>query len=322
MASNETQTEWLHQGVGVFLTTDRVVRLLGEDNQSWLNGQVTNDVRELIPGHATYALTVSLKGRIQSDLWALKLAGEAEPPALAVVLPQAGVDAALSAFEKHIIMEDVELAPEPELRVLTVQGPQAAALLEALGASARAYACPRLGALPGFDVWVREAELEPTLDACAREAAKLGGGVLDAAGWAHAHVLLGVPRAGIDFGTETYPQEAGLKARSVSFSKGCYTGQEVVYMLEKRGQVARRLVQLSAEQAPLPAPEALVSDADGQRTGAVTSATQSGPLSVALAYVKRAHAHVGSVVRIGEQSWRVRCVLGESQAGCPIVASV
>lgn len=325
MATNETQTAWLTESVGVYVTSDRVVRLRGEDRQTWLNGQVTNDVRELVPGHAVYALSVSLKGRINSDLWALKLtdAGGAEPDDdLALVLPSAGLEPALATFEKHIIMEDVELVQQPSLCVVTLQGPKAQQLVASLGALAESsYECARLAPLPGFELWVAEAELEKTLGLVARQAETLGGGVLDSAGWAHAHVVLGIPRLGVDFGPETYPQEAGLKARSVSFSKGCYTGQEVVYMLEKRGQVARRLVQMSASPAALPAPAALVTDAEGQRIGEVTSSAQHGAHSVALAYVKRAHAHAGGIVHIAGQAWQVGCVLGEAQSGCPIVAS-
>ncbi|HKO94846.1 MAG TPA: glycine cleavage T C-terminal barrel domain-containing protein, partial [Polyangiaceae bacterium] len=249
--------------------------------------------------------------------WALS-----EDAGMAMVVPSVRLDATLDRFDKHIIMEDVELAPDSDLRVLTLQGPRAEALLETLGLSARAYACPRLGSLPGFDVWLTEAEVDAVLSRAAEQAPGLGGGVIDAAGWAHAHVVLGVPRAGVDFGPDSYPQEAGLKARAVSFSKGCYTGQEVVYMLEKRGQAARRLVQLSAPGAVPAAPASVISDAEGQRVGEVTSATQSGSLGVALGYVKRVHAHVGAALRIDAQVWEVRCVLGESQADCPIIASL
>ncbi|HEX6240102.1 MAG TPA: hypothetical protein VFZ61_04390 [Polyangiales bacterium] len=326
MATNEIQTTWLTQHVGVYVTPDRVVRLSGEDRQSWLNGQVTNDVRELIAGHAVYALSVSLKGRVNSDLWALKSASTTDDETdaeLALVLPLAGLDAALATFEKHIIMEDVELLPDPSLRVITLQGPKAQALKEALGPlAARAYVCARLPPLPGFELWVPQPELDQALALLAREAQSLGGGVLDADGWGHAHVVLGVPRMGVDFGAETYPQEAGLKARSVSFSKGCYTGQEVVYMLEKRGQVARRLVQLRALEAPLPAPATLVTDAEGKRLGEVTSTAQHGPYGVALAYLKRVQAHAGASVHIAGKAWEVSCVPGEDPSACPIVASV
>jgi folate-binding protein YgfZ len=323
MATNEEQVAWLTQGVGVFVTRDAVVRLVGEDSQSWLNGQVTADVRELRADAAIYALTVSLKGRVHSDLWAVRIpeAGlEQGSGELAVVLPESCREATLAAFEKHIIMEDVELVPDPTLRVVTLQGPKAATLLDQLGGQATHYGCARLGHLPGFDLWLPESEVAGFVGRAAAAAAQLGGGVLDDAGWAHAHVALGVARAGVDFGAETYPQEAGLKARAVSFNKGCYTGQEVVYMLEKRGQVARRLVQLRGPSSS-PAPGSLVTDADGQRVGEVTSATQTEAVGLALALVKRGHAHTGAAVRIQDQNWEVCCVLGERDAGCPVVAS-
>lgn len=323
MVTNERQLAWLTQGVGVFPTHDSVVRLVGEDSQSWLNGQVTADVRELRADAATYALTVSLKGRVHSDLWAVRTPqtalGEAGSE-FAVVLPQNCRDVALAAFEKHIIMEDVELVPEPGLRVVTLQGPKAAQLVADVAGTLQHYTCARLGHLSGFDVWLPEAELAGFLARASAAAEKLAGGVLDEAGWAHAHVALGVARAGVDFGTETYPQEAGLKSRAVSFNKGCYTGQEVVYMLEKRGQLARRLVQLRGPAAGA-APGSQVTDADGQRVGEVTSATQAGAVGLALAYLKRGHAHAGAAVRIADQGWEVCCVLGEAEAGCPVVAS-
>jgi folate-binding protein YgfZ len=319
MATHQEQTAWLSDSAGVFVTNDRVVRLSGDDAASWLNGQVTADVRSLTPGQAVYALSVSLKGRVHTDLWVVPSA-----EGLSVVLPESCAERALEAFEKHIIMEDVELDPQPALRVITVQGPKAAQVVTAVAADAQLgwthYACARLSPESGFDVWVPASELTMRVEALTAAASALSGGALDAAGWAHAHVVLGIPRAGVDFGPETYPQEAGLKARAVSFSKGCYTGQEVVYMLEKRGQVSRRLVQLVG---PLTAPAAgaTVLDDNDTRIGEVTSATQTANAGFALAYLKRAHSEPPTDVRIAGEQWQVRYVVGASDEGCPIVAS-
>ncbi len=315
MASHQEQTRWLIESAGIFVTSDRVVRVRGEDAVSWLNGQVTADVRALTPGHAAYALAVTLKGRVHSDLWAIQ-----DAEGVAVVLPATCAERLLEAFEKHIIMEDVELVPEPELRVITVQGPKASDVGEGVLVGAMHYTCPRLPPRVGFDVWVHASELDARLEALRVAARALDGGELDAGGWAHAHVMLAAPRAGIDFGADSYPQEAGLKARAVSFSKGCYTGQEVVYMLEKRGQVSRRLVQLVGSHAA-PASGAQVVNAEGARVGEVTSATQDGEIGVALAYLKRAQSEPLTRVRIDGAEWEVRYVVGESDAGCPIVAS-
>jgi folate-binding protein YgfZ len=315
MASHEEQTSWLTESAGVYRSSDRIVRLRGDDAVSWLNGQVTADVRALVPGQAVYALAVTLKGRVHTDLWVVQ-----DAEGLAIVLPAACVERALDAFEKHIIMEDVELAPEPELQVVTVLGPRAGEVVEKWAGAAPHYSCARLAAREGIDLWLGESDLDTQLAALTRTAESLGGGAIDDAGWAHAHVVLGTPRAGVDFGPETYPQEAGLKARAVSFSKGCYTGQEVVYMLEKRGQVARRLVQLVGP-LPTPPPGAVVLDGENARIGEVTSATQTHGNAVALAYLKRAHSELLTRVRIDGSEWEVRYVVGANDAGCPIVAS-
>ncbi len=289
MSVVEEQVRWIAESAGVYVTGDRVVRVRGDDARTWLNGQITNDVRTLGGEGAVYALTLTVKGRVISDLWALD-----DPPGMALVLPEARAEQALARFDQHIIMEDVELVPE-DLTVFTVQGPKAAAVVEGLGV--RRYACARLN--EGFDVWASPDEL-----ATLRERAdKVGGGVLDAQGWAAAHLALGVPRIAVDFGEDTYPQEAGLGKRALSFAKGCYLGQEVVYMLENRGQLARRLVQL---EAPGAQPGSEITDETGKKLGTLTSADAS----FALGLVKRSHAEAGQTVLVGGSPVRVRTVIG------------
>jgi folate-binding protein YgfZ len=299
--------------VGVFVTDDRVLHVRGDDAQSWLNGQITNDVRELSPDGATYALAATLKGRVISDLWALKEGDHA-----AVVLPRAGYEAAVETFDKHVIMEDVELVPDDALRVVSLLGPRAGEVAEAAPGLVR-YRADRLHT-GGIDLWVPTSELERTLGLLQEKAEALGGGVLDAAGFTHVRVLLGVPRFGEDFGTDHYPQEAGLKARALSFSKGCYRGQEVIYMLENRGQLARRLVVLEAAQ---PVARGTQLEVEGKRVGEITTLdvtpTASGT-TLLMGYVKRPLAEVGQVLLAAGQLCTVRSVVGLTDESCPIVA--
>jgi folate-binding protein YgfZ len=330
MASIQEQCAWLASTVGVFVTGDRLVRVGGDDAESWLNGQVTADVRSLAVGEALYALTVTVKGRVITDLWVAR-----DPQGLVLSLPERGAELALAAFDKHIIMEDVELAPSQELRVLSMQGPAAAQLMASLdglrgpgpastAASVPHFACARLFPRPGFDLWVAQPELDAWLSQLERAAAALGGGQVEEAGLAQAHVVLGVPRTAIDFGADSYPQEAGLKTRAVSFSKGCYVGQEVVYMLEKRGQPARRLVQLECPAGELEAGD-LVLDGEGKRLGELTSVAEPQPAGatsrLALAYLKRASTELGARVRVRDRECGVRWVVGHTDSSCPIVAS-
>jgi tRNA-modifying protein YgfZ len=319
MTSIQEQCEWLSNRVGVFVSSDRLLRVGGEDAENWLNGQVTADVRGLTPGQALYALTVTVKGRVITDLWVAR-----DAQGLVLSLPSATYEAALAAYERHIIMEDVELSPCPELRVVTVLGPAAPQVLAALAPVVPQLTCPRLFPRPGFDLWAPLPELDALLERLERAASKLGGGRVEEAGVAQAHVVLGVPRAALDFGLESYPQEAGLKERAVSFSKGCYVGQEVVYMLEKRGQPARRLVQLECPLGELAAGDP-VFDGDGKRLGELTSVAEpqpaGAPSRLALAYLKRGSAELAGRVCVRERDCSVRWVVGHTDSSCPIVAS-
>jgi folate-binding protein YgfZ len=319
MATVQEQCAWLTDTVGVFLPDDRLVRVSGEDAESWLNGQVTADVRDMAVGEARYALTVTVKGRVLTDLWVAR-----DAQGLVLSLPAKTYDAALAAYDKHIIMEDVELSPCPDLRVVAVQGPQAPRLLAALDPPVQALPCARLFPRSGFDLWAAPPELDALLGRLERAAAALGGGRVDAAGLAQAHVVLAVPRAAVDFDGDSYPQEAGLKERAVSFNKGCYMGQEVVYMLEKRGQPARRLVQLECPTGELQAGDPVL-DGEGKRLGELTGVAEPQPAGgssrLALAYLKRASAELGVRVRVRERECSVRCVVGHTDSSCPIVAS-
>jgi len=304
--ASKTQLHWLAESAGVFETTDRVVHVRGDDARSWLNGQVSHDVAKLSGDVAQYAVALTVKGRIVSDLWALE-----DPPGMAIVLPAARVDSALERFEQYIIMEDVELAADPDLVVLTLQGPRASELVDALPAGLRRYPCPRL-ATSGFDAWVPRAQVPELLVSLAERARELGGGVVDEAGWADAHVALGVPRIEHDFGETTYPQEAGVGPRALSFGKGCYLGQEVVYMLHNRGQLARRLVQLEAPGGALLEVGATVVDAEGKRLGEVTSSAPrlDGDRTLGLAFVKRALSEPDQTVWVAGSPCRVKRVIG------------
>jgi folate-binding protein YgfZ len=306
MTAEQTQVHWLAETAGVFETSDRVVHVRGDDARSWLNGQVSNDVSKLSGDVAQYAMALTVKGRIVSDLWALE-----DEPGMAFVLPSARVETALARFEQYIIMEDVELVPDPELVVLTMQGPRASEVLDAAPEDLRRYPCARLTGA-GFDVWVPRARLSEVRSALVARATELGGGLVDEAGWAYAHVALGVPRIEHDFGDDTYPQEAGLGARALSFGKGCYLGQEVVYMLHNRGQLARRLVQLEGSRGVALSPGATVADAEGKRLGEVTSSVPvTGDASpLALAFVKRASSEPDQQVWVAGSPCRIKRVVG------------
>ncbi|MCS6798155.1 MAG: hypothetical protein NZ898_06460 [Myxococcota bacterium] len=292
---------WLRQArtvvtsVGVRQLDDRVVDVRGPDARSWLNGQLTADVRAITPGEVRYALVLHVKGRILSDAWVLDR-GES----FSLLLPAAAHDAVIERFEQHIIMEDVELSTAPDRRVLTAQGP-AAPSLDLAGAER--WPTRRLGSR-GVDFIVPADHVAEAWTRLCERAGALGGEPLSDPAWELARLRAAVPRFGIDFGPRCYPQEAGLHRGAVSFTKGCYVGQEVVVMLEHRGHASRRLVALSIEGLEPLREDAAITTVDGEPAGEITSSAadpEAGTVR-ALGYVRRKLLERGEPLRVDGRS--------------------
>ena len=290
--------------------------LVGADRIKFLHGQVTNDVQRLRVGEGCYAALVNAKGRMHSDLNIYRLADELlldfEPGCTAAVVQR---------LEKYIITEDVQvLDAAPHYGLLTVLGPRAAeaitqlALPWELPASPLAFSAhqdPTLGQLylvrrasSGFDLFVPTAALGAVFDKLVAAAKSLGG---RACGWQAleaARIQAGIPRFGQDMDENTLPPEAGLEARAISYSKGCYIGQEVIARIRTYGQVARTLrrLNLPPDLAPPPVPgDKLL--AEGKEIGHLTSVIPGH----ALGYVRKEHHAPGT-----------RLTLRTAAGDCPV----
>ena len=277
--------------------------LLGADRKSFLNGQVTNNVKDLAVGRGCYAALVTAKGKMESDLNIYCLENE-------LLLDfEPGLTAAVQArLEKFIIAEDVQTADvAPHYGLLSLQGPGAAAVLQTLSLPVPSPALavhalphaewgeiyvtnqPRLGGA-GFDLFFPAAALPAAAETLLTDVRASGG---LACGWSAleiARIEAGLPRFGADMDNSTLPPEAGLDSRAVSYSKGCYIGQEVIARIRTYGQVARALrgLRLPDELAALPKKgDKLLHD--GKEVGFITSAAVSPTLkaNIALGYVRK-----------------------------------
>ncbi|MBL8606198.1 MAG: folate-binding protein YgfZ [Myxococcales bacterium] len=256
-----------------------VIRAVGNDRLTWLNALVTADVKDLTQGAARYALLLEKKGKITSDIIVLSTAA-----GLDLVVPGAVADAVGDVLEHHLIMEDVELS-RPDVAIALLHGGASARVAEASGAP--------WGALDRTGLGGAIVVGESLADAKARAVAA-GALVAPADVWARLRVERAVPLFGVDFDATHYPQEASLAEAAVSFSKGCYLGQEVAYMLQNRGQAKRHVVRLRLERPATPGD--VVTAEGGAEVGVVTSAAEGlvDPAPFALAMVKRAHAERGA----------------------------
>lgn len=271
-----------------------VLRVTGEDAATWLQGQVTQDIRPATGEHAVYALFTNVRGKIMADAWIRAIS----PETFLVAVPESARAELEQSFEKYIIMEDVLVEPTDD-RVVTVRGAGAdRSQSVALPSGALRWATSRFG-LPGYDVTLPSPEVPGFLESVRRD------GVVEATEGAlyAARVHHGVPAFGVDFDAQHYPQEASLR-HAVSFNKGCYLGQEVVCTLESRGRVNRSLMRIDGPGAPPPA-HTPITTPDGRTVGEITSATTTGDGFTGLGYVKTSLATSGDAIFAADAQLRV-----------------
>lgn len=265
----------------------------GSEVRTWLNGLVTCDLLPRKIGDGAFGLCVGKTGKIMAELYIAMLAEDR----FLLGARRAVVAPLMEHFDKHLVMEDVAIADvSDENAWLFLHGAAAKTL-----AGAVAEAGGQLLALD-FTGTGSCAVVAPAARMLAvREALAARGG--DAILWAtdedwHAfRVERGIPWFGEDFDEQSYPQEAALERVAVSFQKGCYLGQEAVFMLQVRGHVKKRLVQLSVDAGAVVAKGSPISQGDGAAIGAVTSAT-AGPegRTLALGHVKYKFAKPGEAL--------------------------
>lgn len=282
----------VHEALAVSHPELQTLVVTGADRVTWLNGMLTCDlVKRPAEGGAVYGLAVARTGRVMTDVVVVP----DEARAL-VVVPAVVVAALRTHLDHYLVMEDVELAAgSVGFDVWALHGPGSPQALEAARAAGGVGGQLDRTGLGGAVVLAPRDRSGEVRAALAR-VATLG----DDAGWEALRLDRAVPRFGVDFDDKTYPQEAQLEKRAVSFDKGCYLGQEVVCMLELRGHVKRKLVLVVVEGGEPPVRGAPVTDEAGASVGEVTSAGASPTLGkpVVLAMVKRALAQPGTHVLV------------------------
>lgn len=290
----------VRKGSVVAPAPDRVVIVVrGNDRLTWLNGLVTQDVSKAAKGTVAYAFLCEKKGKIVCDMHIF-----VREDRLDLVVPASALATVLAALDHHLIMEDVELS-ENEARVFRVHGvPESRASVLAQLASPEAAAFDFSGFPEAIVIVDQDPDAFGERLAGALREAPGGGALVSAAREEELRVELGLPRFGVDFDTSHYPQETSLHTLGVSFSKGCYLGQEVLYMLEHRGHAKKKLVRLHGESA-LPTIAAGSSQpvlaADASEIGQAKSA--SGAWAIAM--VKQAHAEADASLTLGGIACRV-----------------
>lgn len=289
-----------------------VLRLTGKDPAGMLNAVLTNDVPE-DERLGAYALLLDPKGRVRSDLRIVKDEGAI----LAVVEPK-GAAAARETLGRYAPFSRVEVGEAP-MKVLGLYGPRAKEVLGLdlaehesgevdLGGTSVLAVGVSVPAV-GFDLIFAAEDAEPVRDHL------LSLGATEAAPdeYETIRIAAGVPRFGSDVTPENFPAEAGLLDRAVSFSKGCYPGQETVARMHYRGQPNKNLYRLVLEgEAPEPGTPILQNE---KQVGYITSVAPKNPEgeTLALGYLKRSADPDGSLLA-GNSTARTNGLADPSQA--------
>jgi tRNA-modifying protein YgfZ len=260
----------LRDGLGAVTVPRDVVRATGPDAVTFLQGQLSQDVSALAPGESAFSLLLQPEGKVSTFLRVTRL-GEEE----LVLDTDAGYgDAMVARLERFKLRVrcDLEVAA---WSCVAVRG-AGAAEVEA-PPEGTWQVVPETPGLPGVDLLGPD----PTPPA--------GAVVVDPAAYEVLRIEAGVPRMGAELDGATIPAAAGVVERSVSFTKGCYTGQELVARIDSRGgNTPTRLcgVRVLSGDVPPHGAALVIGDAD---VGAITSVAPSADGgAVALAYVRRA----------------------------------
>jgi tRNA-modifying protein YgfZ len=279
----------------------------GPDAAEYLQGQLTSDVEALEPGEGQYSALLDRKGHMQADMRVLRPAAEeilldTEPEALA---------AARRHLEMYSIGREVKVADVSEERaILSLIGPRAvevagsAALPENACEEAGAVAgiaCLAVGTRAGVDLIVAVTDAERLRDAL------LAAGAVEVAA-AAAEILRiesGVPRFGAEMGRETMPAEAGIVEQVVSFTKGCYIGQETVARLHYKGRPNRHLRGLRLSAPAEPGAALRLGEKEVGKLGGSAVSPAFGPIGLA---ILRREAEPGVELAVGEDGVTARVV--------------
>ena len=303
----------VRDAVGFLDLSDRgKIEVTGPDRITFLHSMISNDVKELPEWAGRYGTFLTARGRIVADFFYYKF-----PEQIILDITTDLLSKTIQTLEKYIIMDEVDLKDvSSNSSHFSLQGPGASNLVkELLGnfGPEEQYAVKEVNwqettfwlirknelAESGFEMIVPR-KIAPSLRA-ALEKKGSGSGLREIGEEARNILRLeaAIPWYGVDMDENRYPVEARLD-QAISYTKGCYLGQEVVSKATHVGGVSNLLMGLKIQAEQIPSQGSLVFNEAGKQIGAVTSAVFSPRCSgpIAFAYLKRAFAEPGGLCQV------------------------
>lgn len=281
------------------------ITVAGKDRARWLHNMVSNNVRDLPLNCGAYNFVLNAQGRILGDMYIFNR-GES----FLIDTDRVQVDPLLTAMKRFIIMDKVEMSAADGVNAIGVCGPKAVEVLASAGLETKDFGALELRdeqlngskvtlvrgpeTKPGwYELWVEKDEA--TLAAVRGKLVAAGASPVGTQALEWWRILHGIPCYGQDIRDRDLPQETG-QTQALSFTKGCYIGQEIVERIRSRGNVHRTFVGFEIEGDP---PSPLRSETGGRPSVEVTSIArvpwESGGKTLALGYVRREIAVDGNV---------------------------
>jgi aminomethyltransferase len=284
----------------------------GPDRVRYLNAILTNNIKDLTVGQGIVSLLLNPQGHILAEIETYAFADKLFCVSYAMIRERL-----IEWLDKFIIMDDVTLTDETErYGTLALEGPKATALVQELSGvdlsrtadlfsqdgTVASIPCRivrrSLGGIPGAEFVVAREKLQELWRVLLEAVHRNGGGPVGYSAMSAIRLAQGIPWFGYDFGEKQIPHEAGLQDSHISYTKGCYTGQEIVERVRSRGQVNRLRVQLLfSGDAPPEAGSPLT--IDGKEVGYVTRSAKIPALSqvIGMGYVRKEASAVGSTLQ-------------------------
>jgi folate-binding protein YgfZ len=273
------------------------IAVTGGDRVRWLNGMVSNNIRDLAPGHGVYAFLLNAQGRIQADAYAFQ-----RGDSLLIDTEESQRERVLALFDRYIIADDVEVADiSGKIASIGLTGPESRNVFERVG-----IALPELGHMQfaeiewsgtsvtllrsgkeagdSWQVWISPDERDRLWESLVKAGAKPTG----RAALELFRISRGIPQFGVDIRDRDLPQETG-QDRALNFTKGCYLGQEIVERIRSRGAVHRQFAAFDVEGAlPNPGTKIVAAEKEvGEITSSAVLPLAERERSVALGYLRR-----------------------------------
>lgn len=312
--------EWrlAREAVALFDTNWHAISILtGPDRVRYLNAIVSNDVQSLAENHGTLALLLDTRAHIMAELEIYVQADR-----LVVLSHASARERTTATLDKYIIMDDVELEDATgRLGTLAVEGIHAEGVTsEATGLSLAGFAefqgeHTRIAGIecyivrrshfgsPGIEIIAPVEHLDTVWKTLHGMVQAFHGGLLGMTALNALRLEAGIPWFPVDFDDTVIPEEAALEVTHLSFTKGCYTGQEIVERVRSRGHVNRRRVRLAFATAPEPPARGAMLRAGDLDVGEVTSAAFSpaAGTSIGMGYLRAEHTPPGTIVDVEDR---------------------